>query len=110
MLNSKSLSHIIQTLLFSLLALLATPTQASPFLGSGILEGLESLLGAANSSLAAGLSAFLGDHRTVVFQNGLRDETMNSTGEGKVCPRMSVIFARGTGEPGLFIHLPCIFI
>ncbi|KAH9222133.1 cutinase [Leptodontidium sp. 2 PMI_412] len=25
---------------------------------------------------------------------------MNSTGVGKVCPRMSVIFARGTGEPG----------
>ncbi|CZR62422.1 related to cutinase precursor [Phialocephala subalpina] len=39
------------------------------------------------------LGAFLGDHGTVIFQNAL---VKNTT----ACPAMSVIFARGTAEPG----------
>ena len=44
-----------------------------------------------NSSLV--LETFLGDHGTVVFQNGLLKNTTS-------CPAMAVIFARGTAEPG----------
>lgn len=44
-----------------------------------------------NSS--AVLGAFLGDQGTVIFQNELLKNTT-------ICPVMSVIFARGTAEPG----------
>lgn len=83
-----------------LLLVLPALIQASPFIGLGILDTIEGLLGASNSSLAAGLSAFLGDHGSVIFQNGLMDEKTNATTTN--CPRMAVIFARGTNEPGLF--------
>ncbi|KAI9054794.1 hypothetical protein LZ554_001941 [Drepanopeziza brunnea f. sp. 'monogermtubi'] len=56
---------------------------------------LRGVLGA-NSSLASGLGAFLGDHGSVIYQNGLRNKKTNQT----ICPAMSVIFARGTNEPG----------
>ncbi|KAN0104468.1 Cutinase domain containing protein [Hyaloscypha variabilis] len=39
------------------------------------------------------LGTFLGDYGTVIFQNGLLKNT-------SACPSMSVIFARGTAEPG----------
>lgn len=87
---------MLQILLFLLLPVV----QASPFLGLGILDTIEGLLGATNSSLAAGLTAFLGDHGSVIFQNGLMDEKTNRTTTN--CPRMAIIFARGTNEPGLF--------
>jgi len=51
---------------------------------------LDSLLGNSNSSI---LTTFLGDHGTVIFQNGV---LKNSTG----CATMTVLFARGTAEPG----------
>lgn len=48
------------------------------------------------------LGAFLGDHGTVIFQNAL---VKNTT----ACPAMSVIFARGTAEPGeSFVHVDYI--
>ncbi|KAH7383696.1 cutinase-domain-containing protein [Cadophora sp. MPI-SDFR-AT-0126] len=86
--------YMLQILLFLLLPVV----QASPFLGLGILDTIEGLLGATNSSLAAGLTAFLGDHGSVIFQNGLMDEKTNRTTTN--CPRMAIIFARGTNEPG----------
>ncbi|PBP28852.1 cutinase [Diplocarpon rosae] len=66
---------------------------ADPSLDRGDL--LRSVL-ATNSSLENGLRGFLGDHGTVIFQNALRDKVTNQT----ICPGMSVIFARGTAEPG----------
>jgi hypothetical protein len=44
---------------------------------------------------SSALGAFLGDDGTVIFQNGLLKNT-------SACPAMSVIFARGTLEPGMF--------
>jgi hypothetical protein len=44
-----------------------------------------------NSSI---LSAFLGDHGTVIFQDGVLSN--NSS-----CAAMAVLFARGTAEPGV---------
>ncbi|PBP21072.1 cutinase [Diplocarpon rosae] len=66
---------------------------ADPSLDRGDL--LRNVL-ATNSSLENGLRGFLGDHGTVIFQNVLRDKATNQT----ICPGMSVIFARGTAEPG----------
>ncbi|KAL2061772.1 hypothetical protein VTL71DRAFT_7150 [Oculimacula yallundae] len=126
-----SSTHLFPFIL-SILTLLSTTCHASPTpspnpginIASSILQNLETLLDkASNGSLAAGLGAFLGDHGTVVFQNGFRELGMmgrNGTGTGKgmdgvnglelgmdgvdvmrmKCPRLSVIFARGTGEPG----------
>ena len=45
------------------------------------------------------LNTFLGDHDTVVFQN---DVLKN----GSDCAAMTVLFARGTVEPGMFF---CLF-
>jgi hypothetical protein len=58
---------------------------------NGLLNRTSSLLGDASSVLGT----FLGDHGTVIFQNGLLKNT-------SACPAMSVIFARGTAEPGEF--------
>lgn len=50
-----------------------------------------------NSTLGSVLGTFLGDHGSVIFQNDL---VKNKT----ACPAMSVIFARGTLEPGTALH------
>ncbi|KAK0102929.1 hypothetical protein ONS95_000879 [Cadophora gregata] len=94
--HNRRLPHfLLQALLF---LLLPTLTGAAPFIGSGILDTIEGLLGTTNSSLAAGLTALLGDHGSVIFQNGLMDEKTNRT--TRHCPRMAVIFAKGASEPG----------
>jgi hypothetical protein len=47
------------------------------------------------------LNTFLGDDDSVILQNGLK-----GVGNGTACPKMAVIFARGTAEPGeLFIDV-----
>lgn len=58
---------------------------------------LSSVLGNSTGSV---LGTFLGDHGTVIFQNAL---VKNTT----ACPSMSVIFARGTLEPGELIRYCC---
>jgi hypothetical protein len=52
---------------------------------------------------SSALGAFLGDDGTVIFQNGLLKNT-------SACPAMSVIFARGTLEPGMFLTFTFLFI
>jgi hypothetical protein len=44
------------------------------------------------------LQTFLGEHDTVVFQDGV-------LGGNKTCKAMTVLFARGTAEPGSFALL-----
>ncbi|KUJ10260.1 cutinase-domain-containing protein [Mollisia scopiformis] len=64
------------------------------FVSAGILDDIGSSLGSLlGNNTASVLGTFLGDHGTVIFQNGLLKNTT-------ACPAMSVIFARGTAEPG----------
>lgn len=66
--------------------------------GNGKKNGLEGLLNSTSLGEAASvLETVLGDHGTVIFQNGLLKNRTSS------CAAMSVIFARGTSEPGGFI-------
>jgi hypothetical protein len=72
-----------------------------PFSLAGALadgaSSLNTLSGLLNNS--AGLSTFLGDHNTVIFQNAVLKNT-------STCPAMTVLFARGTLEPGISPLLP----
>ena len=51
------------------------------------------------------LNTFLGDHDTVVFQN---DVLKNGNGTGTGCAAMTVLFARGTAEPGACCLVPLV--
>jgi hypothetical protein len=46
------------------------------------------------------LKTFLGDHDTVVFQNDILSN-------GSACAAMTVLFARGTAEPGMYFKFCC---
>ncbi|CZS92183.1 uncharacterized protein RAG0_02662 [Rhynchosporium agropyri] len=87
---------------------------ASNVTGS-ILDTIENMLkpasnSTANSNLPAELVAFISQHGMAILQNGLAalgmgvnmngTNVMSGTGKKVVCPKMSVVFARGTGEPG----------
>lgn len=63
------------------------------------LGDLGSLTSSLNSSEAAGLTAFLGEGDSVIFQNQVLD-ALNATDS---CAAMTVLFARGTDEPGDYI-------
>ena len=86
------------SLLLSLLLHFITGVRAGPFFCSASdPDCLDSFFN--DSSI---LTTFLGDHDTVVFQN---DVLKN----GSACAAMTVLFARGTAEPGMCV-LIVIFI
>jgi len=74
-------------MLFTILLILPLLAQAFSYLESEERDLKSSF---DTSSL---LKEFLGDFHTVIFQN---DVLKNGT----ACPKMSVLFARGTAEPG----------
>jgi hypothetical protein len=81
---------LLATLLLSLLLNFVTVVYAEPFSCSvGNPTCLDSFFN--DSSV---LNTFLGDHHTVIFQN---DVLKN----GSSCAAMTVLFARGTAEPGI---------
>lgn len=59
------------------------------------------------------LKGFLEDAKAVVVRNDvLKNGKVNGTnGTGAACPKMTVLFARGTAEPGVFFPLirPLLF-
>ncbi|OWP03448.1 hypothetical protein B2J93_7466 [Marssonina coronariae] len=79
-----------------LIAALASFVHVSVLAERSFDEDILRSVQAASSSLDDGLKGFLGTYETVIFQNVLRDKKTNQT----ICPGMSVIFARGTAEPG----------
>ena len=87
-----ALSFSLAVMLFTTLLLLPMLAQALPYPESKERD-LSSSVDA--SSVLKGL---LGDVQTVIFQNDLLKN-------GTTCPKMSVLFARGTAEPGRFFLL-----
>ncbi len=93
---------VLDILLFSSPALVGADDE-SKWARSSVAETLaNSLLGSLGNGSSA-LGAFLGDHDTVIFQNGLvRLSSTGMNGTAVTCPSLSVIFARGTLEPGMY--------
>lgn len=74
----------------------ALPSPNSPYVEVEQRDILGSLSTFLNDSSSA-LQAILDDHGTVIFQN---DILKNGNGTAGSCPKMTVLFARGTVEPG----------
>jgi hypothetical protein len=79
------------------------PLKISSSFDVGALFNSTSPLGQALGPLGGALSAFLGQTGNPTVQNELKSAVKGMGGNGTGdCPAMSIIFARGTAEPGLF--------
>lgn len=78
--------------------------QSKPNFDVGALFNSTSPLGQLLGPLGGALSAFLGKTGNPTVQNELKS-AVASNGTG-ACPAMSVIFARGTAEPGMSCSFP----
>lgn len=66
-------------------------------ISANLLAGfLNGYLDDKNGTEASVLNIFLGDHDTVIFQNDV-------VGNQSTCAAMTVLFARGTAEPGMSV-------